>query len=317
MLNYIIKRILALIPVLLVVAVVVFLLMYLTPGDPVSVLLGDEASEETIEQVRHELGYDLPVYEQFFNWFKGLLVGDLGYSIFYKESVLTIFLKHLGPTIWLAIYSQMIAILIAVSFGVYAAKKRGTWIDNTLSTVSVLGISIPSFLMGLFLVLLFAVQLKLLPVAGYKPIDEGYITHIRYLILPAIALGTMQAGLIMRMTRSSVLDVMKAPYIKTAKSKGLNENSITYKHALKNAFLPILTVIGESFGSLITGAAVVETVFNIPGLGSLIVNSIERRDFVTIQGTILMMTVMYVFLNLIVDLLYGVIDPRVRISQGK
>jgi len=317
MLNYILKRILSLIPVLLVVAVVVFLLMYLTPGDPVSILLGDEATEETIEQLRHELGYDLPIYEQFINWFKGLLIGDFGFSIFYGEPVSTVFVEHLGPTISLAIYSQLIAIIIAISFGVWAAKKRGTWIDNTLSTVSVLGISIPSFLMGLFLILILAVQLKLFPVAGYKPVNEGVLSHLEYLTLPAIALGAMQAGLIMRMTRSSMLDVMKAPYIKTAKSKGLHENKITFKHALKNAFLPILTVIGESFGALITGAAVVETVFNIPGLGQLIVNSIERRDFITIQGSILLMTVMYVFLNLVVDLLYGVIDPRVRISQRK
>ena len=169
--------------------------------------------------------------------------------------------------------------------------------------------------MGLFLVLLFAVQLQWLPVAGYRPIENGLLNHIEYLILPAIALGTMQAGLIMRMTRSSVLDVMKAQYIKTAKAKGVHHNSITFKHALKNAFLPILTVIGESFGTLITGAAVVETVFNIPGLGQLIVNSISRRDFITIQGSILMMTFMYVILNLVVDILYGVIDPRVRVSK--
>lgn len=315
MTNYIFKRLIALIPVLLVVSVVVFLLMFLTPGDPVTILLGEEASEETIAQVKNELGYDLPIYTQFWNWFSGLFVGDFGYSIFFDAPVLTVFIEHLQPTISLAILSQIIAIIIALSLGTIAAKKQGSAVDHSLSTLSVLGISIPSFLMGLFLVLLFAVQLQWLPVAGYRPIENGLLEHIEYLILPAIALGTMQAGLIMRMTRSSVLDVMKAQYIKTAKAKGVHHNNITFKHALKNAFLPILTVIGESFGSLITGAAVVETVFNIPGLGQLIVNSISRRDFIAIQGSILMMTIMYVMLNLVVDILYGVIDPRVRVSK--
>ena len=182
---------------------------------------------------------------------------------------------------------------------------------------SLLGISVPSFLVGLFLILLFAVQLQWVPVAGYQPLSEGFFEHIRYLTLPAIALGMMQAGLITRMTRSSMLDVMKTNYIKTAKSKGLRENKITYKHALRNAFIPILTVIGESFGTLITGAAVVETVFNIPGIGQLIVNSIERRDFTVIQGTVLLITVTYVLINLIVDLLYGAVDPRIRLNQKK
>lgn len=315
MLKYILQRLFSLIPILLVVSIIVFFLVHLTPGDPVTVLLGDEASEESKAELREQLGFDLPLYTQFFVWFKGVLTGDLGDSFFLKMPVLQAFLENLGPTFSLAILSQIIAIIIALTLGVIAAKKRGTATDQAVMGLSLFGISIPSFLVGLFLILLFSVQLRWLPVAGYRPLSDGIVEHLKYLILPAIALGTMQAALITRMTRSSMLDVMKSNYIKTAKSKGIHPNKITYKHALRNAFIPILTVIGETFGTLITGAAVVETVFNIPGIGQLIVNSIERRDFAVIQGTVLLITVTYVFLNLAIDLLYGVIDPRVRLNR--
>lgn len=315
MLKYILQRLFSLIPILLVVSITVFFLAHLTPGDPVTVLLGDEASEESKAELREQLGFDLPLYTQFFVWFKGVLTGDLGDSFFLKVPVLQAFLENLGPTLSLAILSQLIAIIIALTLGVIAAKKRGTATDQAVMGLSLFGISIPSFLVGLFLILLFSVQLRWLPVAGYRPLSDGIMEHLKYLILPAIALGTMQAALITRMMRSSMLDVMKSNYIKTAKSKGIHPNKITYKHALRNAFIPILTVIGETFGTLITGAAVVETVFNIPGIGQLIVNSIERRDFAVIQGTVLLITVTYVFLNLAIDLLYGVIDPRVRLSR--
>lgn len=315
MLKYILQRLFSLIPILLVVSIIVFFLAHLTPGDPVTVLLGDEASEESKVELREQLGFDLPLYTQFFVWFKGVLTGDLGNSFFLKMPVLQAFLENLGPTLSLAILSQIIAIIIALTLGVIAAKKRGTATDQAVMGLSLFGISIPSFLVGLLLILLFSVQLRWLPVAGYRPLSDGFMEHLKYLILPAIALGTMQAALITRMTRSSMLDVMKSNYIKTAKSKGIHPNKITYKHALRNAFIPILTVIGETFGTLITGAAVVETVFNIPGIGQLIVNSIERRDFAVIQGTVLLITVTYVFLNLAIDLFYGVIDPRVRLNR--
>nr|WP_309100482.1 ABC transporter permease [Fredinandcohnia onubensis] len=317
MLKYIVQRLFSLLPILLVVAIVVFFLAHLTPGDPVTVLLGDEASEETKAELRKELGFDLPLYTQFFLWFKGVIIGDLGDSYFLKMPVTQAFFEYLGPTLSLAIISQIIAIIVALVLGVFAAKKRGTFMDQAVMGISLFGISVPSFLVGLFLILIFSVQLQWLPVAGYRPLSDGLWEHLRYLILPAIALGMMQAALIARMTRSSMLDVMKTNYIKTAKSKGLHPNKITFKHALRSAFIPILTVIGESFGTLITGAAVVETVFNIPGIGQLIVNSIERRDFPVIQGTVLMITVTYVLLNLVIDLLYGVVDPRVRLNQRK
>jgi len=317
LLKYIVQRLFSLLPILLVVAIVVFFLAHLTPGDPVTVLLGDEASEETKAELREELGFDLPLYTQFILWFKGAILGDLGDSYFLKMPVTQAFFEYLGPTLSLAIISQIIAIIVALVLGVLAAKKRGTFMDQAVMGISLFGISVPSFLVGLFLILIFSVQLQWLPVAGYRPLSDGLGEHLRYLILPAIALGMMQAALIARMTRSSMLDVMKTNYIKTAKSKGLHPNKITFKHALRSAFIPILTVIGESFGTLITGAAVVETVFNIPGIGQLIVNSIERRDFPVIQGTVLMITVTYVLLNLVIDLLYGVVDPRVRLNQRK
>ena len=315
MAKYILLRLLSVIPVLLIVAVIVFFLAHLTPGDPVTVILGEEASAEVKAELRAELGLDLPLYTQFITWFKGILTGDLGDSFFLKKPITEVFFDYLSPTLSLAIMAQIIAVVIALALGVLAARKRGTFIDQAVMSFSLLGISIPSFLLGLLLVLLFAVKLQWLPVAGYQPLSAGLIEHLRYLLLPAIALGTMQAALIARMTRSSMLDVLSGNYIKTAKSKGLKPGKVVYKHALRNAFIPILTVIGETFGTLITGAVVVETIFNIPGIGQLIVNSIERRDFAVIQGTVLMITVTYVLLNLVIDLLYGIVDPRLRVNR--
>lgn len=313
--GYILKRLLSLIPVLMVVSVVVFLIIHMTPGDPAAVMLGPEASPAEVAELRDQLGLNLPLYQQFFSWFIGIVQGNFGFSFFMNEPVLHAFVSHLGPTFSLAILAQLFAIVIAIPLGVIAARKRGSVVDQSFMGFSLLGISVPSFLLGLFLILLFAVHLKWLPVAGYKPLDAGLYLHIRYLILPAIALGMMQAALIARMTRSSMLDILNANYIKTARSKGVKEKVIVYKHALRNAFIPILTIIGQTFGTLVAGAAVVETVFNIPGIGQLIVNSVERRDFAVIQGSIMLVAFSYVTINLIIDLLYGVIDPRVRLSR--
>ncbi|MGG3283168.1 ABC transporter permease [Paenibacillus solani] len=315
MTKYIVQRILSLIPILLVVAVVVFMLIHLTPGDPASVILGDEASEEAIAQLRAQLGLDLPLYQQFISWFGGVITGDLGESIFMDMSVAEAFFSRVPPTLSLAILAQIFAVIIALSLGVIAARKRGTLADQAVMGFSLLGISVPSFLLGLFLILFFAVKLQWLPVAGYQPLSSGLWNHLRYLLLPAIALGAMQAALIARMTRSSMIEVLSESYIKTARAKGLKERIVVYKHALKNAFIPILTVIGETFGTLITGASVIETVFNVPGIGQLIIRSIERRDFAVIQGSILLITVTYVLLNLLIDLLYGFLDPRVKLNR--
>lgn len=313
--GYILKRLLSLIPVLMIVSVVVFLLIHITPGDPAAVILGPDASPAEVAELREQLGLNLPLYEQFAKWLLGIIQGDLGYSYFMDESVLQAFMLHLGPTFSLAVMAQLFAVILAIPLGVIAARKRGTIIDQTFMGFSLMGISVPSFLLGLFLILFFAVKLKILPVAGYKPVSDGLFQHVRYLLLPTIALGSMQAALIARMTRSTMLDILNANYIKTARSKGVKEIIIVYKHALKNAFIPILTVIGQTFGTLIAGAAVVETVFNIPGIGQLIVNSVERRDFAVIQGAVLLIAISYVAINLVIDLLYSVIDPRVRLAK--
>lgn len=315
MLNYIVKRILSLVPVLFVVSIVIFMLVHITPGDPASVMLGVDATKEQLEELRHEMGLDLPIYQQYFNWLIGVFQGDFGMSYFMKEPVTTSILSHLGPTLSLAIIAQTITILIAVPLGIAAANRRGTMADQSIMGVSLLGMSIPSFLLGLFLILLIGVKLGWLPVAGYEPLSSGVWNHVKYLIMPAISLGAIQAALVARMTRTSMLEVLNTNFIKTAQAKGVKKRGIIYKHALRNAFLPILTVIGQTFGILVAGAVVTETIFNIPGIGQLIINSVERRDYSVIQGVVLFVTLSYVLINLIIDLLYGVVDPRVRLDR--
>lgn len=315
MIGYIIKRILSLIPVLFVVSLAIFLIVHLTPGDPAAAILGIEASEEQIEALNEEMGLNLPIHQQYLNWVTGVLQGDFGDSYFMDEPVTAAILSHLGPTVSLAILAEIVALILAIPIGILAAYKRGSFTDQSLMVISLFGMAVPSFLLGLLLMLAFSVYLQWLPVAGYKPLSAGLWNHIRYLILPAISLGAIQAALVARMTRSSMLEVLGKNFIKTARSKGVKERKVVTKHALRNAFLPILTVIGQSFGTLVTGAVVVETIFNLPGLGQLIINSIERRDFAVIQGVVLFVTLVYVLINLVVDLLYGVIDPRVRLGR--
>lgn len=315
MLAYIVKRLLSLIPVLIVVTIAIFLIIHITPGDPAAAMLGIEASQEDINSLNEELGLNRPIHEQYLNWVFNVLKGDLGDSIFMHQPVTEAIVEHMGPTFSLAILAQIIAIILAIPFGMIAAYKRGSAVDFSLMGVSLLGMAVPSFLLGLFLMLIVGVQLQWLPVAGYEPLSKGIWTHFQYLILPGISLGAIQAALITRMTRSSMLEVLNLNYIKTARSKGLNENKVLLKHAFRNAFLPILTVIGQTFGVLVTGAVVVESIFNIPGLGQLILNSIARRDFAVIQGVVLVVTIMYVAINLLIDLLYGFVDPRVRLDR--
>jgi peptide/nickel transport system permease protein len=312
--SYLIKRVLALVPVLGVVAVVVFLLIHLTPGDPAAVMLGPEASAADVEALRAQLGLNDPLYVQFLRWVGGVLQGDLGQSLFIRQPVTAVLADALGPTLSLAIMAELLALVVAVPAGIVAARRRGTAVDRAFMGGALLGISVPSFLSGLFLVLVFAVGLGWFPVAGFRPVEDGLGRHLTYLVLPAIALGGLQAALIARTTRSSMLDVLTENYMKTAKAKGLSERVRIYKHALRNAALPVLTVIGQTFGTLIAGAAVVETVFNIPGIGQLVVNSVERRDFVVIQGVVLLIAVSYVLINLVVDVLYSALDPRIRVD---
>ncbi|EGG34240.1 ABC transporter permease [Paenibacillus sp. HGF5] len=315
MLAYITKRLLSLIPVLAVVTIAIFLIIHITPGNPAAAILGMEASEEEIQQLNQDLGLDRPILEQYTSWVANLFKGDLGDSIFMKQPVSEAIAEHITPTLSLAILAQVIAILLAIPFGIIAAYKRGSIADYTLMGISLLGMALPSFLLGLFLMLFVGVKLQWLPVAGYEPLSSGLWEHMKYLILPGISLGTIQAALITRMTRSSMLEVLNLNFIKTARSKGLHEMKVLFKHAFRSAFLPILTVIGQTFGTLVTGAVVVEAIFNIPGLGQLILNSIARRDFAVIQGVVLVVTLMYVTINLIIDLLYGAVDPRVRLDR--
>ncbi|MED4784884.1 ABC transporter permease [Brevibacillus choshinensis] len=313
--NYFAKRIFTLLPVLLVVAVVDFLIIHMTPGDPASVMLGPQATLEELSQLREHLGLNLPIYLQFWNWLLGVLHGDLGTSIFMNMPVTEAIWEHVGPTVSLTLLAEIITILIALPLGIMAAKSRGSWKDQTFMVIALLGIPVPSFWIGLNLIMLLAIKLDWLPSSGYQPLSKGLFTHLKYMIMPAISLGVMQAALIARMTRSSMLEVLNENYIRTAEAKGLKQRIVIMKHAFRNALIPILTVIGLSFATLIGGAVVTETVFNIPGIGKLIVNSVMRRDYEVIQGTILMVAACYVLINLAVDMLYAIIDPRVKYDK--
>tara|TARA_R110000796_G_scaffold11570_1_gene39174 strand:+ start:8467 stop:9414 length:948 start_codon:yes stop_codon:yes gene_type:complete len=315
MISYVIKRLLSLIPVLLTVAVIVFTLVHLSPGDPARVILGPDASSADIIHLRDELGLNKPIVEQFVLWLSNAATGDLGNSIYNGRPVTEVFFRYFMPTLSLAIFAQFIAITVAIPLGTLAALNRGKQIDRVLMTFSLIGISVPSFLLGLIFILIFSVFLNWLPVAGYIPMRDSFVGHYKHLLLPALSLGLMQAALITRITRSSMLEVLNNQYIKTAKAKGLSRRTVVIKHALRNAFIPILEIIGQTFTMLIAGAVVVEFVFNIPGLGQLIVNSVERRDFPIIQGVILMVALGYVIINLVIDLIYGIVDPRVRLDK--
>ena len=315
MLSYILKRIGSLIPTLLVVSVVVFLVVYMVPGGPATALLGLEATAEEIAALNAELGFDRPFFVQYADWFMGVLRGDWGISFFQQMSVTECIKEYFGPTLSLAIYAQLISLIIALPLGMIAAYKRGTAIDTITVSSSLFGIAIPGFLLSMFLMLLFSLKLRWLPVAGYAGLEEGLAEHLRYLTLPAISLGLVQSAYITRMTRSATLEVLYKNFIRTARAKGLRETTVVLTYALKNAAPTILTVVGQSFGSLVTGTIVTETLFNIPGLGMLIMSSINRRDVYVIQGVVLFVTLIYVLVNLVVDILYGLVDPRIQLGR--
>lgn len=312
MLKYTLKRIGAMIPVMFIISVVVFLIIYLTPGDPASSMLGMEASANQIERLNESLGLNEPLPQRYLEWMGGVLTGDLGDSYFMHQPVTQAIAEHFGPTLSLAILAQLIALLIALPCGIFAALKHGSRTDAILRVVALLGVAIPGFLMALMLMWLFAVSLRVLPVAGYAPLSKGWLVHLRYLALPAISLGCVQAALLMRMTRASVIEAMQLDCVKTARAKGVSEVRVVLAHALRNAALPILTSVGYSFGALITGAVVTEAIFNIPGLGQLVTSSIERRDYPVIQGVLLVIALLNSVINLLVDLAYGAFDPRAR-----
>lgn len=292
------------------------LLVHLTPGDPAAAMLGEDATAAEIAALQTQLGLDDPLVVQYFRWVGNCLRLDFGTSTaVVGKPVSEMIASHFQPTILLAIYSQLITILIAIPCGMLAAKKRGTIADYFVSVLSMLGISLPSFLMGLGMVLLFAVNLRVLPAAGYKnPFTDGFLPFLRYMTLPAVSLGFIHAGYMMRMTKASMLEVLGSDYIKMARSKGVREWKIVTKHTFRNALLTVITVVGQGFISALAGAAVVERLFNIPGMGSLMVDSIEKRDYQVIQAITLLIAMLNVFINLIIDLIYGLADPRIRLD---
>ncbi len=312
MLSYIGKRILSLIPVLFVVSCVVFLVVYLIPGGPATALLGMEATPEQIEALNTELGFNRPFFVQYADWFVGIFRGDWGESYFLHQSVLDAIAEYFKPTLSLAILAQLIALALSVPLGIVAAYRRGTVLDVAAVSVSLLGAALPGFLLSMFLMLFFGVYHQWFPVAGYASLTEGLGEHLKYLFVPALSLGIVQAAYITRMTRSSLLETLYKNYIRTARAKGLKEAKVVLRYALKNAAPAILTAVGQSFGSLITGTIVTETLFNIPGIGMLTIGSINRRDVFVIQGVVLFVTLLYVLVNLLVDIMYGFVDPRLQ-----
>jgi len=309
---YIIRRIIATIPVMLIVALFVFSLLYFAPGDPAAIIAGDQATPDDVERIRASLGLDRPFLVRFLEWLFRVIQGDLGVSIFTNLPVSHMIQQRLEPTFSLMFLTLVIALGCAIPMGVLAAWKHGTWIDRAVMVIAVLGFSVPVFVVGYVLAYIFALQLDWFPVQGYTPITQGLGGWLSNLMLPSIALGAIFIALIARITRATMLEVLSQDYVRTAKAKGVGQRSILFVHALKNAAVPIITIIGIGFAGLIGGAVVTESVFAIPGVGRLVVDAILRRDYPVIQGVVLMFSFVYVIVNLGVDLLYTVFDPRIR-----
>ncbi|HYH13424.1 MAG TPA: ABC transporter permease [Thermomicrobiales bacterium] len=315
MLTYILRRLVLLIPVILIVGLVVFTLVHLTPGDPAAVILGDQATPEDVQELRDRLGLNDPLPVQFFNWFTGVLRLDFGDSIFLGIPVTEALLDRVEPTVLLTTYAMVVQLLIGIPLGVISALKSGSIIDRLMTALAISGAAIPTFFLGIMLILIFAVTLQWLPSVGYVSPTEDPWGHVQSMIMPAFALGFSTAGLLARLIRSSMLDVLNEDYVRTAKAKGLAHRDVVIRHALRNALVPAITVIGTSVAALLGGAVVTETVFTIPGMGRLVVQSISRRDYPIIQGAIMAIAVSYVLVNLLVDILYVYADPRVRLGD--
>ena len=309
---YVLRRLLAVVPVLGFVAVFVFALLQLTPGDPAAVLAGDYATPEQIAAIRTQLGLDRPVLEQFFGWLLRVLSGDLGVSIFSGQAVSRLIAQRVEPTLLLALLTIAIAVASAIPLGALAAYRAGSWLDRMVMGLAVTGYSTPVFVVGYLLVYLFAMTLPWFPAQGYVPLSQGWGACLRSVVLPCATLAFLYLGLIARVTRASVLEVLAEDYVRTARAKGLNEPRVLMRHALKNAAVPIATVVGIGIASLLGGVVVTETVFNIPGLGRLAADAISRRDYPIVQGLILLFAAAYAAINLLVDLSYLLFDPRIR-----
>jgi peptide/nickel transport system permease protein len=312
MLSYILRRVLATLPVMAIVALFVFSLLYIAPGDPAAVIAGDQASPADVERIRQSLGLDQPFLVQFGTWLGHILRGDLGTSIFTNLPVSAMIAQRIEPTVSLMAITLVLTIVVAVPLGVVAAWKAGSLVDRAIMAFAVFGFSLPVFVVGYVLAYVFALELEWLPVQGYTPLAQGFWPWLENLILPSIALGCVYIALIARITRASMLEVLQQDYIRTARAKGLGQGGILFVHALKNAAVPIVTVIGIGIALLIGGAVVTESVFAIPGLGRLTVDAILRRDYPVIQGIVLVFSFVYVLVNLMIDVTYTLIDPRIR-----
>jgi peptide/nickel transport system permease protein len=309
---YLVRRILATVPVMAVVALFVFALLHLSPGDPAAIIAGDTATPADIARIHQALGLDQPLYLQFGSWVWHLLQGDLGVSIFTNLPVSQLILQRVEPTVVLTVSTLLISVLAAIPLGVVAAWMAGSWLDRAVMVFAVIGFSVPVFVLAYVLIYGLAIRADLLPVQGFVGLDQGLRPFLSHIAMPSLALGAVFTALIARMTRASMLDVLAQDYIRTARAKGLAEGKVLLGHALKNAAVPIVTIIGTAFASLIAGVVVTETVFAIPGLGRLTVDAILRRDYPIIQGIILVFSAAYVLINLLVDLSYTFLDPRIR-----
>jgi peptide/nickel transport system permease protein len=310
--KYIAQRLLGMAAVMFIVVTVVFVIVRVTPGDPAAVMLGPDATQADIAALRERLGLNRPVVVQYVLYFGQLLRGDLGRSIFLDKPVLAALAERAEPTLFLTLFAILIAASIAVPIGILAAYRRGSAFDQVVATLAMMSASIPSFWLGLLAQQTIAVKLGLLPVAGYGPPGAGFLERMQHLILPAMILGVVSSALILRFTRASMLDVLNDDYVRTARAKGLGEFQVVMKHAFKNALIPVITVLGLTFAMLISGAVVTENVFNLPGVGNLVVSAVLRRDYPVIQGALLVVAGLYVLINFLIDMLYLVVDPRVK-----
>ena len=312
MLSFVAKRVLSAIPVLIMVAVIVFLVLRLSPGDPAVMIAGPNATPEQLQQLRESMGLTKPMLEQLWIWVGNMAHGDLGTSLVSGQPATKLIADRFGPTLALSLATIVLAVVVAIPLGVFAAWQQGKWLDRLVMAGSVLGFSVPVFIIGYVLILIFSRMLGWFPVQGYQPLANGFWEFARRLVLPAVTLSFPYIALIARIVRTNVIEVMNEDYIRTARAKGLKEAAVLMRHALGNAAVPIVTIIGVSVAMLIGGVVVTESVFNIPGLGRLVLEAVLARDYTVIQAIILLFSVIYVVINLVVDLLYGVFDPRIR-----
>lgn len=314
MLKFIVGRLLATIPVLLILSVAVFLMIHLTPGDPVKLMLGEDASPAAVAAIRTELGLDRPLPMQYLRWLGRLMQGDLGRSIRTHQPVIEAIVSRLPVTLELSLLSLLVALVIGLPAGVLAAIRRNSLLDIASTALALMGVSLPNFFLGILMILLFSLWLGVLPPSGYVPFLHDPLKNLKLMIMPSIALGTALAGLIARMMRSSLLETLDADYVRTARAKGLDERTVIARHALKNAMIPVVTVIGLQTGALLGGAILTETVFALPGIGRLVVDNIFARDFPMVQGVVLFLALTRVISNLVTDLIYAQLDPRISLA---